>query len=220
MLRILKKYLEWSDRPVLKSFVFTFLSFLLCIVPVLLIIGSSVCLHGIQWLLQWILTFKWPCLTYAIDWLLRTIAWMIENLTLLAMPTLFVVLGVPCLWYFSHRASIRLMLATYIFKRASEPLLALHFAALMVNWLTSLTLFESMDEELLSTFGTQFTVGSGQMVLVTLVMWFLLSLALNCQLKIIRKEKAKAGQPDILESIRLLLLDRINDALPDKKSRS
>jgi hypothetical protein len=217
MLRLLKKYLELTDWPILKSFIFTFLSFLLCILPILFIITGEVILYGIHWLLQLLSAFDWGWLSCAIEWLLRKIAWIIENITLLAMPTLLVVLGVPCLWYLAHRASVRLMIATYIFKRATEPLLALHFAAVAVNWLTSFTLFESLNDGLLNKFGVQFTVGSGQMVIVTLVMWFLLTLALNCQLKIIRKEKAVTGESGILESTRLLLLERINKVLYDKK---
>ncbi|KAA6166463.1 hypothetical protein [Pseudomonas veronii] len=215
MLRLLKKYLELTDWPILKSFIFTFLSFLLCILPILFIIAGEVILYGIHWLLQLLPALDWGWLS----WLLRKIAWIIENITLLAMPTLVVVLGVPCLWYFARRASLRLMIATYIFKRTTEPLLALHFAAVAVNWLTSFTLFESMNEGLLNTFGVKFTVGSGQMVIVTVVMWFLLTLALNCQLKIIRKEKAVNGESGILESIRLLLLERINKVLDDKKGQ-
>ncbi|WP_141064700.1 hypothetical protein [Pseudomonas lactucae] len=215
MLRLLKKYLELADQPVLKSFIFTLISFLLCILPVLFIIAGEMILFAIQCLLARLPSFDFG----VIQWVLRAIAWVIENITLLAVPGLIAALGALYLSYFTRRASIRLMIATYIFKRATEPLLAFHFAALMVKWLISFEALYALDS-LLNKLGVQFTVGSGQMVTVTLVMWFLLTLGLHLQLKIIRNEKAKAGQPDILESIRLLLLDRINDALPDKKSRS
>ena len=219
MLLLLKKYLELADQPILKSLIFTGISFLLCILPVLFIIAGEMILFAIHWLLALLPSFEFVWLSRAIQWLLRAIAWTIENITLLAVPGLIAALGALYLSYFTRRASIRLMIATYIFKRATEPLLAFHFAALMVKWLISFEALYALDS-LLNKLGVQFTIGSGQMVIVTLVMWFLLTLGLHWQLKIIRDEKAKAGQPDILESMRVLLLDRINDALLDKKVRS
>lgn len=222
MLRLLKKYLEWADRPFLKSLVFTLFSFFLCILPVLFLIASEIIVCGIRWILELLPHLDWGWwgwLSRAIAWMLVWVDWLIENITLLAMPALIVVFGTGWLACFMQRASIRLMIATYIFKRATEPLLVLHFAAFSVKWLISFEAFYALDK-LLNTFGVQFTIGSGQMVSVTLVMWFLLTLGLNLQLKIIREEKIRAGESDVMETIRHLLLGWIDKSLQAKKNRS
>ena len=208
LLKLLNKYLELADRPILKAFISTALSLVFCALPILLMIAGSWFSYLIIALLKWLAGFLGGWLGDVIAWMLAQIAWIIENLSLLAMPALIVLVAILYLHFYRKRASIKVMITTYIFKRATEPLLALNFAALVVKCLIGFEVFYSLDH-LLNDMGLSYAFGSGQVVLVTLLMWFMLTLGLHAQLYIIRKENAAAGDIEVLEKIRLLLLEWI-----------
>jgi len=145
--------------------------------------------------------FDFGWLTGWIKWLLEGINLFIENLSLMAMPVLLLLIGAFIAHLYYRRFSIHVMFAIYVFKRATEPLLAVHFAAWLVKWLISHKAFYFLDHLLKDNSLESF--GSGQMVIVTLAMWFILALALNLQLSIIRKEKSAEGVLALMEKIRL-----------------
>ena len=215
LLKLLRKYLELADRPILKALISTALSLVFCALPILLIIAGRWFVQLIIALLKWLSGFLFGWLGAVIAWLLEKIVWLIENLSLLAMPALIVLVAILYLYFYRKRASIKLMITTYIFKRATEPLLALHFAALVVKWLIGFEVFYALDH-LLNDMGLSNAFGSGQVVLATLLMWFMLTLGLHAQLYIIRKENAAAGEVEVLEKIRLLLLEWMAKNQDDK----
>lgn len=203
-LGLLKLYLKSPDRPFLKSTISTGISLTLCIFPILVIVAADWIQNLISgWLHLWP-SFNFGWFTGVFEWLLIAITWIIDNLTLLAMSAVIVVLGVVFVCCYLRRSTIKLLVVTYVFKRTTEPLLALHFTAWLVKYLIDFEAFYSLDH-LLNDKGL-LGFGSGTMIIVTALMWYMLALALNVQLSVIRKEKAKLGEVSISERIRVTML--------------
>ena len=204
-LKLLRIYLKSDDRPFRKSFITTVVSFTLCVLPFLLIVAGDWVLYLIREFLKLLPSLNWAWLTAFAEWLLRGIEWIIENLSLMAMPALILLIGAVYVYFYLRRSSVMVMLTTYVFKRATEPFLALHFSAWLVKWLIIFKPFYFLDH-LLNDMGLQ-NFGSGEMVTITLVMWFMLTLAFNNQLSKIREEKAARNEVALMDKIRLTLLE-------------
>lgn len=201
-LKLLKRYLKSFENPWLKALTSTFISFLLCVLPFLLVLIGEWILHLIQ---EWLLI---PHFEFAfIEWLLRGVKWFIENLSLLAVPVLLLLSGAFILRFYLKRYSIKVMVAVYVFKRMTEPLLVVNFAAWLVSFLINYKPFYFLDH-LINDKDLQ-TIGSGQMVLAMLGMWLLLTLAFHIQLSKIREENSAVGVLAIMEKTRLELLNWI-----------
>lgn len=198
-LNLFKRYLKSFENPWTKALTSTFLSFLLCVVPFLLLLLGEWILHLIN---GWLLFPTFKCDLF--DGFLRMVKWLIENLTVLAIPLLFLLFGGVILYLYMKRSSISVMISVYIFKRMTEPLLGANFAAWIVSILIGYRplsfLDHLIDDKNLQTFG------SGQMVIVMLGMWLILTLALHIQISKIREENSAVGLLAIWESARLQLL--------------
>lgn len=217
-LSLLQRLLKPTEQPLVSAIISTFASFLLCISPFILIIVGDMVMHLIQYLLSLLPHFECAWLNAFVEWLQRGIKWLIDNVTMLAMPAIIVLLGTMFAISFLCRSYLTTMIAIYVFKRATESILALHFAAWSVKGLLSFEFFSFLEHRLSEQNLQDF--GNGLMVVITLIMWFALKYAFNWQLRIIRKENSATGAFAVLEQIRLVLLDWVERSQSKSKQKT
>jgi len=214
---LLQYLLKPTERPFLSALVSTIASFLLCVSPFLLMILGDIVMHYIHEWLMLLPHFEWEWLNSFIEWLMKKIAWISGHITLLVMPVTILLLGTIYLITYARRSSIKTLIAIYVFKRATEPLLALHFAAWFLMKLIIYVKFDFL-EHLLSEKSLQ-DFGSGEIVALTLIMWLSLKVAFTYQLGIIRKEKSATGSFAAFEQIRLMLLDWVEKSQSESQQK-